>query len=191
MTVPRRILLVDDEQEVIDHLAPFLKRAGYVVESAADGEEALAKIAQLKPEMIILDILMPKLSVPFLHSVLPAHLVPWINLLSIVIIVYAIYKILTNTRIAGRLTDFLRSHIVKKEIIKPKSTTPKPTIKKSAHLSPKPKPPRVEMKNAEIAAVFSDIAYLLKCRKDNIFKIRAYEKAAKSIAPPMVPPLPV
>ena len=37
------------------------------------------------------------------------------------------------------------------------------------------------MKNAEIAAVFADIAYLLKCRKDNIFKIRAYEKVAKSI----------
>ena len=37
------------------------------------------------------------------------------------------------------------------------------------------------MKNTEIAAVFADIAYLLKCRKDNIFKIRAYEKVARSI----------
>jgi len=37
------------------------------------------------------------------------------------------------------------------------------------------------MKNTEIAAVFTDIAYLLKCRKDNIFKIRAYERVAKSI----------
>ena len=37
------------------------------------------------------------------------------------------------------------------------------------------------MNNSEIAAVFDDIAYLLKCRKDNIFKIRAYEKAARSI----------
>ena len=37
------------------------------------------------------------------------------------------------------------------------------------------------MKNSEIAAVFADIAYLLKCRKDNIFKIRAYERVAKSI----------
>ncbi|MFC1933097.1 hypothetical protein ACFLXU_05675 [Chloroflexota bacterium] len=37
------------------------------------------------------------------------------------------------------------------------------------------------MKNSEIAAVFADIAYLLKCKKDNIFKIRAYERAAKSI----------
>ena len=37
------------------------------------------------------------------------------------------------------------------------------------------------MKNSEIAAVFKDIAYLLKCRKDSIFKIRAYEKVVKSI----------
>ena len=37
------------------------------------------------------------------------------------------------------------------------------------------------MKNTEIAAILTDIAYLLKCKKDNIFKIRAYEKVARSI----------
>ncbi len=37
------------------------------------------------------------------------------------------------------------------------------------------------MKNAEIAGVFQDIAELLKLKKDNIFKIRAYQKAARSI----------
>ena len=37
------------------------------------------------------------------------------------------------------------------------------------------------MKNAEIAAVFDDIAELLKLKKENIFKIRAYQKAARSI----------
>jgi len=35
--------------------------------------------------------------------------------------------------------------------------------------------------NAEIARVFQDIAELLKLKKDNIFKIRAYQKAARSI----------
>ncbi|MFC1931129.1 hypothetical protein ACFLXJ_02875 [Chloroflexota bacterium] len=38
------------------------------------------------------------------------------------------------------------------------------------------------MRNAEIAKVFEDIAELLKLKKDNIFKIRAYQKAARSIA---------
>jgi DNA polymerase (family 10) len=37
------------------------------------------------------------------------------------------------------------------------------------------------MTNTEIAKVFQDIAELLRFKKDNIFKIRAYEKAAKSI----------
>jgi len=37
------------------------------------------------------------------------------------------------------------------------------------------------MKNTEIARVFEDIAELLKLKKDNIFKIRAYQKAARSI----------
>ncbi len=38
------------------------------------------------------------------------------------------------------------------------------------------------MKNSEIAGVFRDIAELLKLKKENIFKIRAYQKVAQSIA---------
>ena len=37
------------------------------------------------------------------------------------------------------------------------------------------------MNNLEIAAVFDDIAEMLKLKKDNIFKIRAYQKAARAI----------
>jgi DNA polymerase (family 10) len=37
------------------------------------------------------------------------------------------------------------------------------------------------MTNAEISAIFSDIAAILRLKKDNIFKIRAYEKVARSI----------
>ena len=37
------------------------------------------------------------------------------------------------------------------------------------------------MKNSDIAAVFNDIAEMLKLKKDNIFKIRAYQKVAHSI----------
>jgi DNA polymerase (family 10) len=43
------------------------------------------------------------------------------------------------------------------------------------------------MQNAEIAKVFLDIAELLKLKKDNIFKIRAYQKAARSIEELAVP----
>jgi DNA polymerase (family 10) len=37
------------------------------------------------------------------------------------------------------------------------------------------------MQNAEIAAIFDDIAGMLKLKKDNIFKIRAYQKVARAI----------
>jgi DNA polymerase (family 10) len=39
----------------------------------------------------------------------------------------------------------------------------------------------VPMKNSEIAAIFDDIAEMLKLKKDNIFKIRAYQKVARAI----------
>lgn len=67
------------------------------------------------------DFIMPTFSIPFLHSVIPSHLLPWINLTIIVFAVYTTYKIFTHTKFGGKLTDFLRSHIVKKEIIKPVS----------------------------------------------------------------------
>ncbi len=64
------------------------------------------------------DIIMPKITIPFLHSVIPPRLLPWINLLIIAFVIYATYKIFSNTKFAGKLTDALRSHIVNKEIVK-------------------------------------------------------------------------
>jgi len=55
------ILLVDDEPAITDNLAPFLERSGYTVEVAADGEEALQKAARFAPDLIISDVLMPRL----------------------------------------------------------------------------------------------------------------------------------
>jgi len=43
------------------------------------------------------------------------------------------------------------------------------------------------MTNSEIATVFTDIAEMLRLRKDNVFKIRAYEKVARSISELSVP----
>ena len=60
METKPKILLVDDEPAITGNLAPFLGRAGFEVAVAADGEEALLKIASLAPELIILDVMMPK-----------------------------------------------------------------------------------------------------------------------------------
>lgn len=56
-----KILLVDDEAAITDNLAPFLSRTGFTVEVASDGQEALDKVAEFCPDLIILDVLMPRL----------------------------------------------------------------------------------------------------------------------------------
>lgn len=56
-----RILLVDDEQAITTNLAPFLERAGFEVSVAANGQEALEQISRQAPNLIVLDVLMPKL----------------------------------------------------------------------------------------------------------------------------------
>jgi len=56
-----RILLVDDEQAITSSLAPFLERAGYTVTVAGDGEAALRQVAEFAPDLIVLDVLMPRL----------------------------------------------------------------------------------------------------------------------------------
>ncbi len=54
-------MLVDDEQAITDNLAPFLERSGFAVAVAADGEAALHQVPSFSPDLIILDILMPRL----------------------------------------------------------------------------------------------------------------------------------
>ena len=60
-TRPARILIVDDEPNIILSLQFLMKKAGYVVATAADGEQALAEIARDKPDLVLLDVMMPKL----------------------------------------------------------------------------------------------------------------------------------
>ena len=55
------ILLVDDERAITDNLAPFLQRTGFVVEVAVDGEDALNKAARFSPDLIVSDVLMPRM----------------------------------------------------------------------------------------------------------------------------------
>lgn len=58
---PWRILLVDDEEAITDQLAAFLERASFTVQVAGDGEEALRRVAEFAPDLIVLDVLMPHL----------------------------------------------------------------------------------------------------------------------------------
>jgi adenylate cyclase len=58
---PARILTVDDTPENLEILRVRLEANGYEVLMAADGEEALSMVAEFTPDLILLDILMPKL----------------------------------------------------------------------------------------------------------------------------------
>jgi DNA-binding response OmpR family regulator len=58
---PPRILLVDDETAITGNLAPFLNRSGFTIATASDGEQSLTQIAAFKPDLVILDVLMPRL----------------------------------------------------------------------------------------------------------------------------------
>jgi len=56
----KKILIADDEPDILEIVHYNLKHEGYEVYTAKDGDDALVKARQLKPDLIILDIMMPK-----------------------------------------------------------------------------------------------------------------------------------
>jgi len=71
MTRPedKTILVVDDEPDILTYLTMVLQDAGFNVMSAKDGNEALEKVKQKKPDFISLDLVMPhKSGIRFYHE---------------------------------------------------------------------------------------------------------------------------
>jgi CheY-like chemotaxis protein len=60
-TRKRRVLVVDDNPVIIESLSVCFLAAGFAVDSAADGVEALAHIHESRPDMVILDVRMPRM----------------------------------------------------------------------------------------------------------------------------------
>jgi DNA-binding response OmpR family regulator len=59
--MPKKILVVDDDPDILDALAMILESQGYQVVTARDGIEGLANLKAEKPDLMILDLLMPKM----------------------------------------------------------------------------------------------------------------------------------
>ncbi len=59
-TVLRKILIADDEPDILEILKYNLSNEGYEVTTAKDGDEALEKARRMLPDLIILDVMMPK-----------------------------------------------------------------------------------------------------------------------------------
>jgi DNA-binding response OmpR family regulator len=57
----RKVLVVDDEPKIIKVVEHSLRREGYQVFSAVDGEQALAVAEKVRPDLVILDLMMPKM----------------------------------------------------------------------------------------------------------------------------------
>jgi two-component system phosphate regulon response regulator PhoB len=57
-----RILLVDDESEIVELLEYNLRQAGYTVVTARDGASALAEIRRRRPDIILLDLMLPDIA---------------------------------------------------------------------------------------------------------------------------------
>jgi len=55
-----RILIAEDEKILIEIYSSFLKKAGHEVEVATDGEQALFRMKKNKPDLVLLDLRMPK-----------------------------------------------------------------------------------------------------------------------------------
>ena len=55
------ILLADDDPNIVDSLAPFLERAGFHVLAVSDGQAAFERAQSHQPDLIILDVLMPRM----------------------------------------------------------------------------------------------------------------------------------
>ena len=58
----KNILVADDDRDVVTFVSTVLEKSGYKVISAKNGEEALEKIKANRPDLVILDVLMPKQS---------------------------------------------------------------------------------------------------------------------------------
>ena len=58
----KQILLIEDDPFLIDIYSTKLKDSGFSVEVASDGEQALVKMKEKKPDLVLLDIVLPKLS---------------------------------------------------------------------------------------------------------------------------------
>src|SRR3990172_8571667 len=57
-----RILIVDDNVDTVELLRKRLRAEGYDTEEAYDGEECLNRVASFNPDLVILDVMMPKLN---------------------------------------------------------------------------------------------------------------------------------
>jgi CheY-like chemotaxis protein len=61
----KKILIVDDDEDIVDSMRIMLESAGYQVIAASSGEEGLKVVEEQRPDLVLLDIMMEKLTTGF------------------------------------------------------------------------------------------------------------------------------
>jgi DNA-binding response OmpR family regulator len=60
--MPKRVLIADDEPNIVTSLEYLMTKSGYEVEVARNGDEALALVESFMPDLVLLDVMMPRRS---------------------------------------------------------------------------------------------------------------------------------
>jgi len=60
----------------------------------------------------------PKITIPYLHLIFPSSLLPLINLILVFVCSYLVYRLFNYTRFMEKLTTYIRSHLIKNEVIR-------------------------------------------------------------------------
>src|SRR3989442_3356087 len=105
----RRILVVEDERHIRELIADFLEYEGYQVERAAHGGEALSILERFRPDLVVLDLMMPIMDgwafAKACHALSPAEVIPML--------------VMSASHDLGRSAEQLRPHGVRAAMAKP------------------------------------------------------------------------
>lgn len=58
--MPRKVLIVDDEPNIVTSLTFLMKKSGFETSVARDGDDALTEVERFGPDLVLLDVMMPK-----------------------------------------------------------------------------------------------------------------------------------
>jgi DNA-binding response OmpR family regulator len=58
--MPGKVLIVDDEPNIVVSLQFLMRKAGFETSVARDGDEALSEVASFQPDLVLLDVMMPR-----------------------------------------------------------------------------------------------------------------------------------
>ncbi len=60
--MPKKIMVVDDEENLLELVKTLLEQEGFEVVTASSGEECLEKLKKVRPDLILLDVMMPRMT---------------------------------------------------------------------------------------------------------------------------------